>query len=961
MFRRLQKFMVGERLSHYRVEEKLGEGGMGVVYRGVDETLGRQVAIKLCKMAATEEDARRRILNEARSASALTHPNVAHIYEYGETARGEPFIVMELVDGRNLGDILTDGPMPPEKALPVIRSIASALSEAHRQGIIHRDIKPSNVCLNNQGAVKVLDFGLARHAPLAQDQATMTVSTRSVEVAIQGTPLYMSPEQVRGTGIDARTDLFSLGAVLYECLTGHSPFLGGNNIEVLAKVIGTDPPPPSSVNPGVSKALDRVTMKLLAKAPEARYQSAQELLLDLADPPSPPAVTKPSILSRRNTLAAAGVCALVAAAIWFRPASRTGASSAEAARWYEQGVTAIREGAYHKAGKALERAVAIDPRYAMAHARLAEAWLELDYTGKARDAMLKALPPGKALSGLPREDMLQLEAIHHAVTGDAAAAVEKYQQLAAIRTGPEKAAVLLDLGRAQERAENARAAAESYSAAIAMDSLSAPAYLRLGALQIRRRDFPAAGKALGQAENLYRAASNVEGASDVSYQRALLADRTGDRPQAWQALKQSMEAARVTGNQQQQIRILLKESELHLAEGRTAEGQRAATRAVELARENGIENLTSRALIDLGNSLFLKGEIADARSYLQQALKFARDNKAARTEARALANLGGLRIQTGETEQGWRDVEEALAFYRRGGYGREAALTLVLLGRALRKKGDTAAALRAFDEGLKVAPGGDSQEAALAREGIGSVMAEKGDYPSALSHYAESRRIHGLLANPRGSGYAAASEANMLARLGRFPEAAQALRGALTIAQTGGIQALEAVCHRIAAEMEWSRGNYPASLSLARKARDIADPAQQGGVGIVLCLAEMKAGNPRAALPVCRQAADLGVKSNDVSQQIRSSLALAYAALAAGDASMAREAADHARQSSLRHGHRESEWRAGALVAAAGDRAAAAPALATLEQLLSSWPAASRAGYLARPDIRGLRALLDTR
>ncbi|MDX1979240.1 MAG: protein kinase [Bryobacteraceae bacterium] len=960
MFRRLQKFMVGERLSHYRVEEKLGEGGMGVVYRGVDETLGRQVAIKLCKMAATEEDARRRILNEARTASALTHPNVAHIYEYGETARGEPFIVMELVDGRSLGDILKDGPLPFDKALTVIRSIASALSEAHRLGIVHRDIKPSNVCLNNQGVVKVLDFGLARHAPLAQDQATMTVSTRSVEVAIQGTPLYMSPEQVRGTGIDARTDLFSLGAVLYECLTGRTPFLGGNNIEVLAKVIGTDPPPPSSVNPGIPKALDRVTMKLLAKAPEARYQSAQELLSDLADP-RPPAVTKPSILSRRHTLAAAGVCALVAAAIWFRPVSSTGASSVEAARWYEQGVTAIREGAYHKASKALERAVTIDPRYAMAQARLAEAWLELDYTGKARDAMLKALPPGKVLSGLAREDMLQLEAIHHAVTGDAAAAVEKYQQLAAIRTGPEKAAVLLDLGRAQERAENTRAAAESYSAAIAMDSQSAAAYLRLAALQIRRRDFPAAGKALGQAENLYRAASNVEGASDVSYQRALLADRTGDRPQAWQALKQSMEAARVTGNQQQQIRVLLKESELHLAEGRTAEGQRAATQAVELARENGIENLTSRALIDLGNSLFLKGEIADARSYLQQALKFARDNKAARTEARALANLGGLRIQTGETEQGWRDVEEALAFYRRGGYGREAALTLVLLGRALRKKGDAAAALRAFDEGLKVAPGAESQEAALAREGIGSVLAEKGDYPSALSHYAESRRIHGLLANPRGSGYAAASEANMLARLGRFQEASQALRDALTIAQTGRIQALEAVCHRIAAEMEWSRGNYPASLGLARKARDIADRAQQGGAGIVLCLAEMKAGNPRAALPVCRQAADLGVKSNDVSQQISSSLALAYAALAAGDAPTAREAADHARQSSLRHGHRESEWRAGALVAAAGDRAAAAPALTTLEQLLSSWPAASRAGYLARPDIRGLRALLDTR
>ncbi len=256
--------MIGTRVSHYRITGRLGEGGMGVVYEAVNEVLGRAVALKFPSPDLT---ARQQLADEARAASRLNHPNVAHIYEYSEGVDGA-FIAMELVRGQNLRDLLNQGPLDPAEAVRIALSVAEALEEAHRQDLIHLDIKPGNIAVNERGVVKVLDFGLAKAlSPERLDLGELSgdIRTLTMNVYIRGTPSYMSPEQVRGEKLDGRSDLFSLGAVLYECLTGSRAFPGNTVVNILLGVFSNSPPPPSSIAPKVSPKLDAIVLRFSRK------------------------------------------------------------------------------------------------------------------------------------------------------------------------------------------------------------------------------------------------------------------------------------------------------------------------------------------------------------------------------------------------------------------------------------------------------------------------------------------------------------------------------------------------------------------------------------------------------------------------------------------------------------------------------------------------------------------------
>jgi serine/threonine protein kinase len=277
--------MIGQTVSHYRILEKIGEGGMGVVYLAEDTHLGRRVAMKF--LSATHDHRyRARFLREARAISTLSHPHIAIIHDYGETSEGQPFIVMEFVNGDTLATLLHQSALTIPRALKIIEAVADALTSAHAQGIIHRDIKPSNVLVDEQGGVKVVDFGLAKQlyedsSPTASPDAATLPAMKTSSNVVVGTPMYLSPEQATGGSIDARSDVFALGALLYESLTGQPPFSGGSVIEIGAQIIHFDPPSPSSINPRVSAELDRITLKGLAKKPESRYQTATEMRDDL--------------------------------------------------------------------------------------------------------------------------------------------------------------------------------------------------------------------------------------------------------------------------------------------------------------------------------------------------------------------------------------------------------------------------------------------------------------------------------------------------------------------------------------------------------------------------------------------------------------------------------------------------------------------------------------------------------
>jgi formylglycine-generating enzyme required for sulfatase activity len=289
--------MIGQTLSHYRILEKLGEGAMGMLYRALDTRLDRSVAIKVLRPEAVGDVSRkRRFVQEAKAASALNHPNIITVYDIGQATdgvQGVDFIAMEYVDGQTLAAIMSGRRLPVGEALGYAVQVAEALAAAHLAGIVHRDVKPANIMVSCTGQVKVLDFGIAKLTERAVSEATPTVTAGGdslAEVAppltrqgaFLGTPAYMSPEQADGKPVDARSDVFSFGAVLYEMLAGRRPFEGDSPLSSLTAMFRDPPPPLSAFRPDVPRDLERIVQRCLAKDRDARYPSARELLTELA-------------------------------------------------------------------------------------------------------------------------------------------------------------------------------------------------------------------------------------------------------------------------------------------------------------------------------------------------------------------------------------------------------------------------------------------------------------------------------------------------------------------------------------------------------------------------------------------------------------------------------------------------------------------------------------------------------
>ncbi|GHH35396.1 Stk1 family PASTA domain-containing Ser/Thr kinase [Lentzea cavernae] len=279
--------------NRYELGETLGYGGMSEVHKGRDVRLGRDVAIKVLRAdLARDAQFQERFKREAQNSAALNHPAIVAVYDTGETQTEYgplPYIVMEFVDGRTLRDIVkTQGPLSGKRAMEVMADVSAALDFSHRHGIVHRDVKPANVMITKSGAVKVMDFGIAR--ALHDGQAAVTQTA-----AVIGTAQYLSPEQARGESVDGRSDVYAAGCVLFELLTGEPPFTGDSPVAVAYQHVREDPKAPSQLNPKVSPQLDAIVLKAMSKGPANRYQSAAEMRADLVrvlsgQRPSAPAV-----------------------------------------------------------------------------------------------------------------------------------------------------------------------------------------------------------------------------------------------------------------------------------------------------------------------------------------------------------------------------------------------------------------------------------------------------------------------------------------------------------------------------------------------------------------------------------------------------------------------------------------------------------------------------------------------
>jgi tetratricopeptide (TPR) repeat protein len=982
--------LIGQTVSRYRIVERLGGGGMGEVYLALDPVLKRSIAIKFPHASKQSPQQIRRFLNEARAASRLDHPNIARVYDFGETVDGRPFIVMEFVDGNGLDTLIGDGPMPPTRALALVVDVLGALEEAHRASMVHRDIKPANIRISSRGQVKVLDFGLAKQLgegepALPHGESTLTMPVEQTAVGIvMGSPQYMSPEQAQALPIDGRSDLFSVGSVLYESLTGQPAFRGPSTREAMNAVIRDEPPRPSSLVPALPARLDTVIAKALAKNPANRYQSAEEMRRDVRSLSATLSATgvlqrtaiafQERMGTRRRIAASAGVVVLAVTAGWWLSGRVTEIlaikPSTAAERFYREGVAALRDGTYYRASRALERATSLDGRFRQAHARLAEAWNELDYREKAQNELLKALSSSRLTPPLSHLDQLSFEALRLTLSREFREAVGTYERIAQSLPTAERAAGFVDLGRAHERNDDTGKALACYLRATQIDPQYAAAFLRSAILLDRTQKTAEAQAAFAKAEEIYRALSNIEGVTEVYFQRGRLASSASRVKEAEAYLAEASRLAHANGGVYQEVGIRLQQSQVLFLRGQTATAEKQAHEAIDLAQRSGMASLASRGLSNLGNALFVRGDLASAERVFREGLDYARNQGTRRQEAVAHFSLASLHVQQGDLSTVFAELDAAQSFFELAGYRRELGQTLVVRARAQRHQGDYEGALATAQKQLELAEeSADPGQRALAQETVASSLLVLERFPEALSAYRRTTDLSRPLDDRVGLGYALMNTGKVCAKLGLYSEAEQAIEEAGRLA--GGIGGLEALSSSLAlarAEIALSREHFAEAMEIANQV--VNHPGQQRRTSLdarmLVSVALARSGKSSEALRLSGEVLESAKSLDDPYHYSRLRLAWSETHLASGRSSDARAAAAEELDHFEKAGQLDSALRCAAVVVLAGRSTPAADEARRrgrqiLDQIRGRWPPDALRSYTERPDVRRYRRTIETK
>ena len=517
------------------------------------------------------------------------------------------------LEGETLAAQLKRGPLTPSRALEVAARIAGAVGAAHARGLVHRDLKPQNVIIAPSGDVKLLDFGIAKRLPDTPAAAAAETTSDWIRPgAVIGTPGYMSPEQIRAAPVDGRTDLFSLGCVLYECLTGHRAFSGSTSADVSAQVLNFEPAPPSKLSNKLTHAHDALCARLMNKSVEARFQSANEVLDAIRAVAASSGSDRSHIREfwlRRIAMAIVAVIAVVAFALLWK--SGLPKPPPEVARWYDDGVEAIRDGRYVAARSLLVEAVRRFPDFPQAYSRLAEAHSELDEESQAKTALLKVDELVRKFGEPPSDDRLRIDAIRAFVLRDYPTSIARYTRLAELR--PNDAGRWVDVGRAEEAAALRGAATSHYERAVSLDKDYAAAHLRLGSMRGQVGRLEDGLKSLDEAGRLYRARGQTEGESEALLRKGLLLTPVGRFKEAKAVLSRVLEMTQDPQLLHQRVRAMFDLGRLEAATGSIDKGETLGRDGVKAATEAGLWGYAALGQIDLANTFLVARDLDQSR------------------------------------------------------------------------------------------------------------------------------------------------------------------------------------------------------------------------------------------------------------------------------------------------------------------------------------------------------------
>jgi tetratricopeptide (TPR) repeat protein/tRNA A-37 threonylcarbamoyl transferase component Bud32 len=956
-------------LGRFRIIRFVGRGGMGEVYEAQDLALNQRVALKtILPEVARDSRISARFKQEITLARKVTDPHVSRIYElFTDSA---PFLTMEFLEGVTLSKkIRSQGSLPEAEARVIALQLCQALDAAHRAGVVHRDFKSGNIMVSTRDGepwAVVTDFGLATMMVLPEAETVTGALTRPG--AIIGTTPYMAPEQLEGGTVAPATDLYALGIVLYEMLTGRTPFPSATPVAAAMERLKNQPDPPSSVVPGLSPVWDGVIKHCLEYDVARRPQSAAEVAGRLSSGQGP-ATTRQKWRTSRRGVGAVIVGLLVLAvtlAGWTRWGNTYRPPSRDAQNRYDEGTAALHEGTYLKAARALERAVMFDKNFVLAHARLADAYTELEYTDKAKDEMVQASSL-EFLKNLPQIDKDYVEAVRATIARDFPAAVERYQRILKVLPSSGKAFGLVDLGRAYEKAGQDQFAIKEYASAAANSGEYPAAFLRLGILYGRLDNKSDADSAFKRAESLYRFSSNLEGQAEVNYQRGVASVNRGELLKAKASIEQAIVAADAIPSPQLEMRALLQLSGIDYRIGDIEQAKRNAQTAVDLARDNGIGLFWwVQGLVLLGNTCLHSGEYAKAESYYQEALALARKNGSLRLQAMPMLSLASLRDKQGRPDDVIPLADRAQQYYEQHGFVANANSALTLLARAHQAKGDIQGALEAF--GKQAALGRKAGNAVIlsdAEEGLGSVYEQIERFPEALAHYRAALES-GNGRGPGFTGYQAVHCAGVLTSLGQYAEAASMLDVARS-----GVKAeseLPAEIEDVQAVSALSKGQNSIARTHCERALSSKipiTPETQVQLLSVRGLAQVRSGSVKHGLEDCRAALKQAMEQAKTGVPA-ASLSLAEGLFRSDSLQEARSRTQDALAMFHAVGQRDSEWRSllllGLIARHSGDVSAArefaSKAMDILDGIDHNWMSQDSNSYRCRPDVQRARSQL---